>query len=77
MKTIPQTEFEFPVAATKALIIKEYKDILKANRDTYVLDLGYHINIFEYFPPIKYIEENYVNATPKIVRSYYDKGKNE
>ena len=54
LKTIPQTEFEFPVVATKALIIKEYKDILKVNRDTYVLDLGCHINIFEYFPPIKY-----------------------
>jgi hypothetical protein len=67
LKTIPQTEFEFPVVATKALIKKEYKDILKANRDTYVLDLGCHINIFEYFPPIKYIEENYVKTTTEYL----------
>ncbi|MBT5585221.1 MAG: hypothetical protein HOJ53_03270 [Flavobacteriaceae bacterium] len=67
LKTIPQTEFEFPVVATKALIIKEYKDILKENRDTYVLDLGCHINIFEYFTPIKYIEENYVKTTTEYL----------
>src|SRR5210317_313705 len=66
-KIIPQTEFEFPVVTTKELIVKEYKDLLKANRGTYVLDLGCHINIFEYFPPANYIEENYVKSTTEYL----------
>lgn len=66
-KIIPQTEFEFPVVTTKELIIKEYKDILKANRDTYVLDLGCPVNIFEYFPPANYIDENYVRSTTEYL----------
>jgi hypothetical protein len=66
-KTIPQAEFEFPVVTTKELIVKEYRDLLKANRGTYVLDLGCHINIFEYFPPAYYIEENYVKSTTEYL----------
>ena len=66
-KTIPQTEFEFPIVTTKELIIKEHIDLLKASRGTYVLDLGCLINIFEYFPPANYIEENYVKSTTEYL----------
>ena len=66
-KNIPQDEFEFPIVTTKELIIKEHKDLLKANRGTYILDLGYLINIFEYFPPANYIEENYVKSTTEYL----------
>ncbi|MDB4635777.1 hypothetical protein OAG00_02155 [Flavobacteriaceae bacterium] len=66
-KNIPQDEFEFPIVTTKELIIKEHKDLLMANRGTYILDLGYLINIFEYFPPANYIEENYVKSTTEYM----------
>jgi len=66
-KNIPQDEFEFPIVTTKELIIKEHKDLLMANRGTYILDLGCLINIFEYFPPANYIEENYVKSTTEYL----------
>ena len=66
-KNIPQDEFEFPIVTTKELIIKEHIDLLKASRGTYVLDLGCLINIFEYFPPANYIEENYVKSTTEYL----------
>jgi len=65
--TIMQTDYEFPIVTTKELIKKQYKDILISKRDMLVLDLGYSIDIFEYFPPTKYIEENYVKSTTEYL----------
>ncbi|MDG1044144.1 MAG: hypothetical protein P8O88_04560 [Flavobacteriaceae bacterium] len=60
-------EFELPIVPTKELLQKDFKNILQSNRDLYILDLGYKIEIFEYFPPNYFIEEEYVKSITEFL----------
>jgi len=66
-KIIKQTDFEFPIVTTKDLLKKEYKDILLSTKDMYILDLGINIEIFEYFTPSHYLQEESVKSTTEYL----------
>jgi hypothetical protein len=66
-KIIKQTDFEFPIVTTKDLLKKEYKDVLLSTKDMYILDLGINIEIFEYFTPSHYLQEESVKSTTEYL----------